>query len=58
VLRTREARIVSETRREYVHAGSGPASLRGTVAETILASRVLDCGIRNPGNVVAARVAT
>ena len=38
-------RLVSETRRKYVHVGSGPASLRATVSETSLTIRILDRGI-------------
>ena len=43
-------RSVSETRREYVPVGSGPASLRGTVSDPDLTTRVLDRGNRERGN--------
>ena len=43
-LRTWVARLVSETRRKYVHVGSGPASLRATASETSLATHILDRG--------------
>ncbi len=45
-LRTRKVRSASETRCEYVPVSSGPASLRGTVSETDLTSRLLDRGSR------------
>ena len=52
LLRIRMVGLVSETRREYVHVGSRPASLRGTVSETDLTTPALDCGTQ----VLGARI--
>ena len=46
VLRTGAVRSISETRCKYVPVSSLPASLRGTVSEADLTTRVLDRGSR------------
>ena len=52
VPRTPAVRPVSETRRKYIRVGSGPASLRGTVSQTGLTTRVLDRGNQPQGPVL------